>query len=66
VELSNRVLESKATQSFLHLRAEALSKNAVADPRYEAHLRAALAFVRGMREHAFSMVHVRDLRPPRA
>ena len=66
VELSNRVLESKAAQTLLLCRSEALSTGAVPNPRYEAHLRAALAFVRGMREHAFSMAHVLAVRPPRA
>lgn len=66
VELSNRALESKAVQTLLALRTEALSTGSTPDPGYEAHVRAALAFVRGMREQAFSMAHLLAVRPARA
>jgi tocopherol O-methyltransferase len=66
IELSNRALESKAAQTLLCLRADALANGGVPSPRYEAHVRAALAFVRGMREQAFTMAHILAVRPPRA
>lgn len=66
IEPSNRVLESKAAQTLLGLRMDALSTGKASNPRYEAHVRAALAFVRGMREQAFCMAHVLSVSPLRA
>ncbi len=66
LELSNRALESKAVQTLLFLRSDALVEGSAPDPRYEAHVRAALAFVRGMREQAFSMTHLLAVRRARA
>jgi cyclopropane fatty-acyl-phospholipid synthase-like methyltransferase len=66
LELSNRALEAKAVQALLLLRSDALVAGRAPEPRYEAHVRAALAFVRGMREQAFSMIHILAVRRARA
>jgi tocopherol O-methyltransferase len=65
LERSNQALEAYASRSLLMLRAEQAFAGAAPEPHYAAHVRAALAFVQGMRDQAFSTTFFACRRPGR-
>jgi SAM-dependent methyltransferase len=64
--LSIQAMEAMASRSMLQMRAEKAFNGVDAPPLYERHVRAALAYVEGMRSGAFCVTHFLARRASRA